>query len=321
MNKQGGRCGAQSPTPATSADNFSRSGALYAVTAFVLWGLLPVYWKSLLQVPPIEIFCHRIVWSLGFTALIITLQKRWGELREVVQSPRTLATLFISSFLVCCNWLLYIWAVNTGHVLETSLGYYINPLVNALLGFLFLKDKLPRLQLAAITLAFLGVINLLVGYGHIPWIALGLAFSFAFYGLARKIVHAAPLPGLFFETLYAGIPSLCVLAFWQFNGTAVMGHIGIDTDLLLIGAGIATTTPLLAFAAAARKLRLVTVGFFQYIAPTLAFLLGVFAYKEPFTSTHLITFMLIWAGIALFSIDSLRTQRAVSKAATASTRS
>ncbi|MFW5487169.1 MAG: EamA family transporter RarD [Desulfovibrio sp.] len=294
-------------------------GAAYAVTAFVLWGLLPVYWKALLAVPPVEIFCHRVVWSLLFTALIITLQKRWGEIRAITVCPKILGMLLISCTLVCGNWLLYIWAVNTGHVLETSLGYYINPLVNALLGVIFLKDRLPRLQIAAIGLAFLGVLNLLWGYGHMPWVALGLAFSFAFYGLVRKVVPAAPLPGLFFETLYAGIPSIFILSYWQFNGSAALGHLGAQTDLLLIGAGVVTTAPLLAFAGAAKKMSLTTLGFFQYLSPSLAFLLGVFVYHETFTSTHLVTFLLIWTGIALYSIASLKAHRAVSKAAHATT--
>ncbi len=308
-------------TPLRSAVLFSadsdrsNAGAIYAVMAFVLWGLLPIYWKALIQIPPVEIFCHRIVWSLVFTALIITYQSRWSEILVIARSPRTLVTLLVSCCLVCSNWMLYIWAVNTGHVLETSLGYYINPLVSALLGVIFFKDRLPRIQLAAIGLAFMGVLNLLWGYGQMPWIALALAFSFAFYGLVRKIVHAAPLPGLFFETLFAGIPSMFLLLHWQTNGNASLGSTGIQTDLLLVGAGVVTTAPLLAFTAATRKLRLTTLGFFQYIAPSLAFLLGVFVYNEIFTTTHLVTFMLIWAGIALYSIDSLRTQRALSRVA------
>lgn len=287
----------------------SRAGILSAFGAFILWGLLPLYWKAIQHVPAYEILCHRIVWSLVFTALILAGQRRFHEIRQALRHRRTILCLSASSLLVTANWGLYIWAVNAGFIVETSLGYYINPLVNVLLGFIFFRERLAPLQTAAICLATAGVLNLVIGYGQFPWIAVGLALTFGFYGLVRKVTPLESLPGLFCETFIATIPALIVLGVLSTNGAGAFGRVDISTDLLLAGAGIATSTPLLAFAFGARRITLASLGILQYVAPTIAFCIGVFVYREPFTVHHLVTFLCIWTGIALFSFEGLRRLR------------
>ncbi len=277
-----------------------RAGFSAALFAFFAWGLLPVYWKSLQTVPPLEILCHRVVWSLLFVAVILTWQRRWAETRSTLGSPATMGMLLLSSCLIAANWFAYIWAVNNGHVLETSLGYYINPLVNVLLGRLFFGDRLRPVQAVAIGLACFGVGYMILDYGHVPWVALCLAFSFGFYGLCRKVVRVAPLPGLFWETALLTLPAA---AYLFLHGT--MAAFTFSTSLLLVGAGVVTSLPLWAFAFAARNLSLITVGLLQYIGPSCAFLLGVFVYGEHFTSAHLVTFSCIWGALALYSGEGL----------------
>ncbi|MEF2145484.1 MAG: EamA family transporter RarD [Desulfovibrionaceae bacterium] len=278
-----------------------------ALSAFLLWGLLPVYWKSLQVVPPLELLCHRMVWSVPFTALILTLQGRWGETLHALRALRTVGLLLVSSAMICINWYLYIWAVTTGHVVESSLGYFINPLVNVLLGVIFFRDRLNQLQCFAILLAIVGVGYSIVGYGSIPWLSLGLAFSFGFYGLVRKLVKIAALPGLFVETLLLGIPAgiWLVRLYWQGQGAFL--HVSPSVDLLLLCAGAVTSVPLMAFAGGARRLTLTTLGTLQYLAPTCAFLLGVFLYGEPFDTHKLVAFLFIWGGVAVYVADGIRS--------------
>jgi chloramphenicol-sensitive protein RarD len=291
------------------------SGFIAAFAAFLAWGLLPVYWKAVIGVPPLEILCHRILWSLVFIAAILTIKGRWPETFAPLRSPRNILILTLSSLCIGLNWLIYIWSVNTGHVLATSLGYYINPLVNVLLGFVFFRERLNAMQTAAIGLAALGVANSIFGYGTIPWISLALAVSFAFYGLLRKIAAVESLPGLFLETMVLAPAALFYVLRLQALGTS--GFLAGDTriDLLLIGAGAATALPLIGFAYGARRLRLTTIGLLQYFAPTIAFLLGVFVYREPFGPSHLLTFACIWAGLALYTFDSVRAMRRHRRAA------
>ena len=284
-------------------------GFIAALTAFLLWGLLPVYWKSLITVNPFEILCHRVVWSLVFISLVLTVRHGWGDLFAPLKSPRDLIILSLSSLMIGGNWLLYIWAVNTNHVLETSLGYYINPLVNVLLGFIFFRERLNPLQLVAIGLAALGVAYSVLSHGELPWISLALAVTFAFYGLLRKIASVESLPGLFLETMVLGPFALAYIVKLQMDGTAALFAQGGSIDLLLIGAGAVTACPLIGFAYGARRLQLTTVGFLQYLAPSIAFLLGVFVYREPFTTSHLITFALIWSGLTVYTFESVRTIR------------
>lgn len=285
------------------------AGFLAAFAAFVAWGLLPVYWKGLMGVAPLEILCHRILWSLVFIAVILTCKRRWAETFAPLRSPRNLVILTLSSLTIASNWLLYIWAVNTGNVLATSLGYYINPLVNVLFGVVFFRERLNPLQIAAIGLAALGVANSVVGYGDFPWISLTLAVTFACYGLLRKIAAVESLPGLFLETMVLGPAALIYVLYLLTSGTS--GFLAGDTriDLLLAGAGAVTALPLIGFAFGARRLRLTTIGLLQYFAPSIAFALGVFVYHEPFGPSHLLTFACIWSGLALYTIDSVRAIR------------
>ena len=273
--------------------------------AFLLWGLFPCYWKALKSVPAPEILCHRMVWSLVFVGLVITVWGRWGEVGRAVRSRRNLLFFLASSTLLGINWLTYIWGVNAGFVLDASMGYYINPLVNVLLGFIFFKDRLRRFQIVAIILAAVGVANLVVNYGRFPWIALTLAFSFGLYGLMRKLVRVESLPGLFVESMLMSLPATAYLIWVHSSGNGALGGGSLRIDLLLGGAGAVTAMPLLLFAFCARRLRLVEVGVLQYLAPTCMFLLGVFAFGEPFTPAHLITFACIWTGIAIYTLESI----------------
>ncbi|MGL1864024.1 MAG: EamA family transporter RarD [Pseudodesulfovibrio sp.] len=282
-------------------------GFMAALAAFLSWGLLPIYWKAVKTVEPMEILCHRIVWSLVFIAIILTVKKRWPETFASLRSPKNIAILILSSVAIGGNWFLYIWAVTTSHVIETSLGYYITPLVNVLFGFLFFKERLSRMQCIAIGLAALGVANSIISYGELPWISLVLAFTFAFYGLLRKVAAVESLPGLFLETMVLGPVALYYLIGLQANGTSSFLTGNTDINLLLIGAGAATALPLISFAFAARRLQLSTLGVIQYLAPSIAFLLGVFLFKEPFGPSHLLTFGLIWSGLAVYTGDTIRT--------------
>ncbi|NDV19575.1 EamA family transporter RarD [Pseudodesulfovibrio sp. JC047] len=287
----------------------SSNGFFAALAAFVAWGLLPIYWKSLAVVNPFEILCHRIVWSLAFITVVVTILKGWNTTFASMRSLKDIGILALSSLTIGGNWFLYIWAVNTGHVLETSLGYYINPLVTMLLGFVFFRERMKPLQVIAIGLAALGVANSIFSYGHFPWISLTLAISFAFYGLLRKIASVESLPGLFLETLILTPIALGYLVTMQLDNSASFLAVSPKIDLLLIGAGAATAIPLIGFAYGARRLRLTTLGILQYSAPSLTFLLGIFVYKEHFTSSHLLTFALIWAGLIVYTGESIWTMR------------
>ena len=283
-------------------------GVVFGLSAFLVWGFLPAYWKQLQVVAPFEILCHRIVWSCVFLGLIVTVQKRWREVRQVAAVRGNLGKLFLSGLLVGCNWLIYIMAVNSSHVVETSLGYYITPMVNVLLGFLLLGERFNRAQQLALLAAASGVGYALVVYGDPPYFALGLAFSFAFYGYARKKIEVAPIPGLLVETAVLGAPAMLYIIYRQtIAGGPFLSEVGLSYWLL--GAGVATSLPLLWFSAAARRLRLSTIGILQYLAPTIAFVLGVFVYREPFDQHNLVIFTLIWIGVALYCLDSVRRTR------------
>jgi chloramphenicol-sensitive protein RarD len=285
------------------------SGVLYAGGAFLIWGLSPVYWKAMLRVPALEIVTHRVVWSFIFLMALTLIQRRWGEFRRVLETPRTLMILALTTLLVSCNWLLYIWAVNAGYMLQASLGYYINPLVNVLLGMVFLKERLRPAQALAVILACAAVVFRTVSYGELPWIALTLGFTFGLYGLIRKVAPVSSLVGLSVETLLLTVPGMAYLAFLESQGTGALLRFGRSLDLLLIGTGVFTAVPLLFFNLGARRINLSTVGLMQYIAPSGMFLLAVFVYGEPFTALQGWTFALIWTALAIYSIDSVRTYR------------
>lgn len=291
-----------------------------AGTAFLIWGLSPLYWKLLAGLPPWEIILHRIVWSLVVLLPLTVVSGRLDELRRILTRPRLLWPLAVTALLVAANWLLYIWAVNSGHVLQASLGYYINPLVNVLLGAVFLGERLRTRQRWAVALATVGVSIQAVQVGQIPWISLALAFSFGFYGLLRKRAAVGALTGLTVEALLLTIPALAGLVWLEQAGRGAFGHQSAATDLLLAGTALVTALPLLLFNLGARRIHLATVGILQYIAPSGMFLLAVGLYQEPVSPAQWATFALIWTALALYSGDGLVAARNPSGRSAASDR-
>lgn len=280
------------------------AGAIAAICAFVFWGMAPVYWKQLAHVPAFEVLCHRVLWSLFFVGILLSIRSGWGAFKTIFTSKRTMFLLTLSGLLIGGNWGLYIWAVNSGMVLQTSLGYYITPLVSMLLGVAIFKDKIRPIQLCAVLLVVSGVGTQLVMVGELPWVSLVLAFSFGLYGLLRKLANVESLAGLMFETVLLVPFVLYYLVTLELQDTASFMHVNTMTDMYLVGAGVITSLPLMAFAYAACRLRLTTLGLLQYIAPSLAFLQGVFLFNEPFSMGHLLTFMFIWSALALYSGES-----------------
>lgn len=284
--------------------------AISVSAAYILWGLLPIYWKLLLSVPPAEVLCNRIVWCVGFMVFLIAFQGKWQsfktEITEIFRTPKRLAGIAAAALFLNLNWFTYIWAVMNNRVVETSLGYYINPLFSVLLGILFLKEKLNRWQIAAFGLALLGVLNLTFRFGALPWVALMLAFTFGIYSLLKKTVHASATTGLTLETMILGLPALVYLTYLHAIGSGAFLSAPLPDVLLLIGAGGVTGIPLLLFASGALRLSLTLVGFLQYFSPTIGLLLGVFLWHEPFTRIHLISFALIWTGLIVFTVSESR---------------
>ena len=286
-----------------------RQGIIAGILAYTLWGLLPGYWKAIQVVPPLEILCHRTIWSLIFVLLVLAIRKQWAWVGQARTQPRTLLISLGSACVLSLNWFTYIWAVNSGHVVDSSLGYFITPLVNVLLGVLFLRERLRMWQTIAIGFAAVGVLALTVGYGTFPWIALSLALSFGFYGLLRKVSPLGSLEGLSLETAALSMLAVVYLAYQEGTGGASFGHAGTATTLLLAGTGVVTALPLLLFAYAARQVTLATVGFLQYISPTFQFLLGVLVYGEPFTPTRLLGFVPIWLALVIYSMEGMREEK------------
>lgn len=281
-------------------------GLLWAIAAYGWWGLGPVYFKAVRHVSPLEILAHRIVWSLLFLVLLLSMRQRWGALRTAIANRTTLLILIVTSFTVSGNWFVYIWAVNNDRILQASLGYFINPLVSVLLGFVFLRERLAPLEWLAVAMAGAGVVWLTVGAGVFPWIALFLALSFGIYGLLRKIAHVESLEGLAVETAIVTPLALLYLGMLHARGTISFGAVSLTTDLLLAAAGIVTATPLIWFAIAVKRLRLATAGILQYLAPTVQFLLAILVYHEPFDRDRLIAFLLIWSALALYTTSMVR---------------
>jgi chloramphenicol-sensitive protein RarD len=280
-------------------------GLIYAASAFLIWGLSPLYWKALGAVPALEIIAHRVVWSFLFLMGLILLQRRWSEFAEILKSGRMLLTLMLTAILVSANWLLYIWAVNNNHMLQASLGYYINPLVNVVLGMLFLRERLRRPQILAVMLAAGGVLYLTTAYGEFPWIALTLALSFGLYGLIRKVAPVGALVGLAVETMLLSPPALIYLIHLDSQEADTILRVSLKLDLLLIGCAPMTAAPLLFFTLGAKRLYLSTLGLMQYIGPSGMFLLAIFYYNEPFSTTQIWTFAMIWAALGIYSTDSV----------------
>ncbi|WP_431258766.1 EamA family transporter RarD [Roseateles chitinivorans] len=287
----------------------ARTGMLYAALAYIAWGLFPLYFKRLSDVSAFEVIAHRTLWSMVFVAILLTALRRWAWLGPVLRSPKLLGTCAVSAMLLSTNWLVYVWAVQHGHVVEASLGYFINPLVNVMLGFVFLRERLRPVQWLAIALAAAGVIWLTVTAGRLPWIALVLALSFGIYGLMRKTAHLGALEGLSLETLILSPFAAVALFWWTSQGTSAFAtgdavHIG-----WLLLAGPLTAVPLLLFAAGARRITLTTLGLVQYLSPTIQFLLGVWLYHEPLAGARLVGFVLIWSALAVYSAESLWRSR------------
>jgi chloramphenicol-sensitive protein RarD len=290
------------------------AGVWYALGAYVLWGLFPIYWKWLQHVPALQVIGHRIGWSFILLLIIVFTTRQWTKFRSTL-TRRVLGVYLIAGLILSVNWLVYVWGVNNGFIVETSLGYFINPLLSVLLGLIFLKERLRPMQWFPIALAACGVIYLTKAYGSLPWIALALALTFGTYGLVKKISPLGSLYGLTLETGLVFIPALAYLIFVEKSGQGSFGHTGIGSDLLLIGAGVVTTIPLLMFASAARRIPLTLVGIMQYIAPTLQFLIGVFIYKEAFTTTKLIGFAIVWIALIVFWLEGMFARRAQKMAA------
>lgn len=289
-----------------------RRGVAATVAAFVAWGLFPLYWHLLREVPALQIIAHRVVWSAVLVVGWLMLRQGGGWLRRIAAQPRALPTLAASSVLISFNWGLYIWAVNNGHVVESSLGYFINPLVSVLLGVLVLGERLTRLQWVSVVLAGLGVAWLTWQTGRAPWIAIGLATSFGAYGLLRKLVQVDAVPGLGLESLYLLLPALGLVAWGEAgHGGGFHAGWGLGTDLLLVLGGVITAGPLVGFAYGVRRIPLSLVGLLQYIAPTLQLLLGVVVFGEPFGAARAIGFVLIWIGLVAFIGDTLLRARRV----------
>jgi chloramphenicol-sensitive protein RarD len=284
-------------------------GLWYGLGAYGLWGLLPIYWKLLHDVPAMEILAHRMVWSLLFVGALLLWQSDWQVLRGVWQRPRTVALYFAAAVFLAVNWGVYIWGVNNGHVIETSLGYFINPLVNVLFGVLFLRERLRTVQMVAIGLALAGVLYMTISEGRVPYIALVLAFSFGIYGLLKKKASLPALEGFSLETLLLFVPALVYLGFLEWQGTAAFGHLSPSITVWLILTGIVTATPLLFFAKAAQEVTLTTLGIMQYLAPTLQFILGIYLFREPFERARLVGFGFIWVALILYTAESIWLHR------------
>lgn len=292
------------------------TGIWYALGAYALWGLFPVYWKWLQHVPALQLIGHRIGWSFILLMLVIFTTKQWTKFRSTL-TWRVLGVYLLAGLLLSANWLVYVWGVNSGYIVETSLGYFINPLLSVVLGLIFLHERLRPAQWFPIGLAALGVIYLTRTYGSLPWIALSLAFTFGLYGLVKKISPLGSLYGLTLETGLVFLPALGYLVYVESAGQGAFGHTGVVSDLLMIGAGAVTTIPLLMFASATRRIPLTMVGIMQYIAPTIQFLIGVFVYKEAFTTTKLIGFSMVWIALIIFwaeSVFAYRVQKVIVEA-------
>ena len=289
-------------------DKSVKAGVLFALAAYSMWGIAPMYFKLLTSVPALEIVMHRIVWSVLVLCLLLAVRKKFGQVFKAMRDPKVIATLSISGLLLAANWLVFIWAVNNDQMLDASLGYFINPLFNVLLARFFLQESLTRLQLLAVFVALAGVAFLIFSYGQLPWVALVLATSFSIYGLLRKKVSVDSMPGLLIESC---IMLPFALLYWfvmdTTSGNMLTNSFELNATLLL--AGVVTTAPLLCFTAAARRIRYTTLGFFQYIGPSLMFLLAVIHYQEPLDTTRVVTFVCVWSGLLIYVYDSLRVYR------------
>jgi chloramphenicol-sensitive protein RarD len=292
-------------------------GVLSGIAAYLIWGFFPIYLKALLVVPALQIMLHRVVWAFVFVTLVVIVRKRWPGIRNSLRNPRVILTYTMTAILLSTNWLIYIYGINSGQVVETSLGYFINPLLSVALGVIILHERLRPMQWLPVGLAGLGVLYLTLQYGTLPWIALALAFSFGMYGLIKKIAPLGSVDSLFVETGIIFLPALFYIFFSENQGTGAFGHQGWQISVLLVFSGVVTALPLLLFGRAARSIPLSILGILQYIAPTVQFLLGIFLYQEPFSLTRLAGFAIIWLALLIFSLEGFLNHRKQATPATA----
>lgn len=305
-------------SPLETPPDHARSGALAGALACILWGLVPLYWKPLAAVDPVELIAHRHVWSLVLLMLLVL--GRPGGLQEVgkaLSSFRSIARLTLCSVLLTTNWLVYVWGVNHGQIIETSLGYFLLPLISVLAGRFLLQEQLRRGQWIAVGVAAVGVALMILQAGRLPWIALALAGSWGFYSILRKLSPLGPIPGLAVETLLLAPLAIGFLLWRHHTGTGALGRVDLRTHLLLLSAGIVTAVPLLLFAHAARNIRLSSLGLLGYLSPTLQLMLAIWVYHEAFSTTRMTSFAFIWIALILYTADNLLAQRRAAMAATA----
>jgi len=284
-------------------------GILYAIGAYFLWGIFPIYWKMIAGVPALEIIAHRVVWAFIFVLLVVGIKNDWQRLKQALQNRQILVIYLLTGMLLFVNWLVYVWAVNADFIVDASLGYFINPLVNVVLGVIFLRERLRLWQWIPVGIATLGVLYLTISYGALPWIGLTLAFTFGTYGLLKKTAPLNSTYGFTLETGFLFFPALIYLLTLEFSGTGAFPHGSTLETMLLILTGVATGFPLLLFGTAVRLVPLSTLGFIQYLAPSLQFLIGVLVYGENFSIDRMVGFGLIWFALVIFSADSLRARR------------
>ncbi|OMF23138.1 EamA family transporter RarD [Paenibacillus sp. FSL H8-0259] len=286
-----------------------KKGIIYAVLSYLIWGFLPLYWRLFQAMPAWEILGHRIVWAFVFVAVLVTCSRQWGRLRTIFSSTKSTVAVVLCSFFISMNWFLFIWAVNNNHVLETSLGYYMNPLISVLFAVIFLKEKLSAWQWASILLAGTGVGIMAVQYGQVPWVAIALAVTFSLYGLAKKLAGLDVLLGLTGETLMAMPVALGYLIYIQSQGTGTFASLSPLLMIVLLLSGAATAMPLFWFAKSMQLLPLSMVGFIQYISPTTSMLLAVYLLGEPFSQGRLVSFSFIWVALIVYSVAGFRKSR------------
>lgn len=291
-------------------DNKLQAGIIYGLGAYGLWGILPIYWKQIHHVPALEILANRFVWSLFFVLLLILCLKKKEEFLQETKNTfsTTKSSLFMlgAAIMIACNWGIFIWAVEDGRIMETSLGYYINPMMNVLLGVVFLNERLTKLQWTAVTFACLGIMVMVLRTGYLPWVSIVVPLSFAIYALFKKYIKISPFTSILLETIIISPIAIGYLVYLAMQGSNAYQLHDAQTIMYLIGAGAVTATPLLLFTASAKRLPLNLVGFLQYISPTISMLIGIFLYGEKFTLTHAITFIFIWTGVIIFSYTQLK---------------
>ncbi|ALA25769.1 chloramphenical resistance permease RarD [Piscirickettsia salmonis] len=293
-----------------STDVKTKQGIIYAILGYGLWGLSPIYYKQIMQIPALEILANRIIWSCVLLAIISLLLKQLTEVRKVLTQKNKVIFLFFSTLFLACNWLIYIWAVNNDHVLETSLGYYVNPILNIILAMVILKERLRVWQWFAVALVVMGVLIQIIHYGSLPWVSLGLAFTFGCYGMLRKKLGLAAVTGLLCETALLTPFALIYLHFFDYSATANFIENTTSMNVLLMLAGVVTVIPLLGFTAAATRLKFSILSFFQYLTPTILFIIAVTLYGEKLTLSLIITFFFIWLALVVLAIEGLARSRA-----------